>query len=85
MKAISLVLKMSIDAYHDEKGEEINEVELFPCEDDTFITENFLAEIMEIIKTSLNETYKNDLNKDDAIEDELDIVENSLKQIEELP
>jgi len=85
MKAISVVLKIAIEAYHDEKGEEFNEVELFPCEDDTFITEKFFTELMGVVKNSINETYKNDPNKNDAIEDDINIIESSLKQIDELP
>ena len=85
MKVISLVLKMAIDVYHDEKGEEINEIELLQYEDDTYISEKFLTELKRVIKNSINEIYKNDSNKDDAIEDEINTIESTLKQIDELP
>jgi len=91
MKAVAMVLNMGVEVFHDEKGNEIEEIELIQygllnqSEDDAFITESFLSELINVIKNSLNEIYKDEPNKDDAIEEQLNDCESIVTQIEELP
>ena len=91
MKAISLVLNMGVEVFKDEKGVEIEEVELIQFgtldqrEDDAFIDERFLSELMEVIEKLQNKIYQDDPNKEAEVEAYINACKKTLQELDEIP
>ena len=91
IKAISLVLNMDIECYMDENGKNVEEVQLFPTcylnssEDDGFITDEYLSEILRVIENMLSGFYKNEQFREDKVSKEIKDIKRRLQEIDEIP